>query len=188
MNASMFTIQELYSYSTAVRRKFARKLTTLPTSIPLKNREASFHSMKNILVHMIYVEDWLVNSAILGKGKTSYREPNFDSFDMRGAMSYLDDVESNTKAFLKDAGEGELRRKISLRFSPRQKHPYNLTVEECLLQSITEQLYHIGELIGFMWQENIRPPNMQWFIYNPRTQSLSGKRSRPTKTSRVVTK
>jgi len=183
----MFTIQELYFYAATVRRKFAKKLTGLPTSISLKNKEANFHSMKNILVHMIYVEDWLVNSAILRRGKASYKEPNFNSFDIQRAMNYLDDVESNTKAFLKQARENDLRRKINLRFSPRQEIPYNMTVEECLLQAITEQLYHIGELIGFMWQEDIRPPNMQWFLNNPRIQSRTGKRSR-SKAARAVIK
>jgi len=172
----MFTIQELYCYSSVVRRKFVRKLVRFPERTLLKNREASFHSIRNILVHMIYVEDWLVNSAILGK-KGGYREPNFDSFDIPKVISYLDQVESNTKNFLKAAKEKELRRKIKLRFSPRQKRPYNLTVEECLVQSFTEQLYHIGELITLMWQENIKPPDMQWFSNNPRTQTLIRTRS-----------
>jgi uncharacterized damage-inducible protein DinB len=173
----MFKIQELYCYSSVVRRKFVGKLVGLPERILLKNREASFHSIRNIMVHMIYVEDWLVNSAILGK-KGSYREPNFDSFDIPKVISYLNQVESNTKNFLKEATENELRRKIKLRFSPRQKRAYNLTVEECLVQSFTEQLYHIGELIALMWQENIKPPDMQWFSNNPRSQTLIRKRSK----------
>jgi uncharacterized damage-inducible protein DinB len=131
--------------------------------------------MRNILVHMIYVEDWLVNSAILGR-KGDYREPNFESFNsMRNVMNYLDEVESNTKAFLKNAKEKELRRKINLRFSSRQKRAYPLTVEECLLQSFTEQLYHIGELIALMWQENMKPPDMEWFSNNPRSQPRTKK-------------
>jgi hypothetical protein len=88
---------------------------------------------------MIYAEDWLVNSAILGR-RINYREPSFNSFDMRKVIGYLDEVELNTKAFLKSATENELRLKIKLRFSSRQKRAYDLTVEECLLQSFTEQL------------------------------------------------
>jgi uncharacterized damage-inducible protein DinB len=164
----MFTIQELYSYSSAVRRKFVRRLAGLPKALSLKNREASFHSIRNILVHMIYVEDWLVNSAILGR-RGEYRELDFESFDtMKKVINYLDTIESKTTIFLKNAKEKDLRRPMKLRFSPSQKRAYNLTVEECLLQSITEQLYHTGELIALMWQENIKPPNMEWFSNNPR--------------------
>ena len=46
---------------------------------------------------------------------------------------------------------------------------FNLSVEECLLQTFTEQLYHMGELIALLWQLNIEPPQMQWFYNNPRS-------------------
>jgi uncharacterized damage-inducible protein DinB len=42
---------------------------------------------------------------------------------------------------------------------------FDMTVEECLFQTFTEQLYHMGELIALLWQENVEPPKMQWF-YN----------------------
>jgi uncharacterized damage-inducible protein DinB len=163
----MLRIQEIYGHAAMVRRKFARKLAKLPSKISSKNNEASFHSMKNIMIHMIYVEDWLLRSAILGRGR-DYRERNFKSFrDMLAVLSYLDEVEAKTRAYLKNASEGELRRKVRLQFSPRGT-VYNVSVEECLYQSVTEQLYHIGELIALLWQENIRPPSMEWFSNNPR--------------------
>lgn len=166
----MFTIQELYNYSSRVRRKFVRRLAKLSNETLSDDKEASFHSMKNILVHMIYVEDWLVNSAILGK-KGEYREPKFESFsNMRMVIAYLAEVESSTEAYLKRATEDELRKNLKLRFSSRQKRAFDLTPEECILQSITEQLYHIGELIALLWQQNLEPPSMQWFLNNPRSQ------------------
>jgi uncharacterized damage-inducible protein DinB len=165
----MFTINELYNYSSAVRRNFAMKLARLPRRVTFENREASFHSMKNILVHMVYVEAWLVGSAILGE-KRSYKEPNFASFkNMRMVIEYLDQVESNTRTYLQHASKGELSRKVRFRFSSKQRHKYNLTAEECVFQSVTEQLFHIGELIALLWQEGIAPPNMEWFSNNPRT-------------------
>jgi len=55
------SIQELYDYSSRVRRRFAVKLSELPWSEVIKNREASFYSMGNILLHIIDNEDWMVN-------------------------------------------------------------------------------------------------------------------------------
>ena len=119
------------------------------------------------MIHMIYVEDWLLSSAILGRGR-DYREKNFKSFqDMDAVLSYLDKVEVKTRAYLKNVNERELRRKVKLQFSPRGA-VYPFTVEECLYQSATEQLYHLGELIALLWQENIKPPSMEWFSNNPR--------------------
>jgi len=160
-------IQEIYSHAATVRRKFARKLAKLPTKTVSKNNEASFHSMKDIMIHMIYVEDWMLSSAILGKGR-DYREKNFKAFhDMLAVLAYLDKVELKTRAYLKNVGERELRRKVRLQFSPRGA-VYDMSVEECLYQSITEQLYHLGELIALLWQEDIKPPSMEWFSNNPR--------------------
>jgi len=160
-------IEEIYSHAATVRRKFAKKLADLPTKTVTKDNEASFHSMKNIMIHMIYVEDWLLSSAILGRGR-NYREKNSKSFqDMRSVLSYLDNVEVMTRVYLKNASEHELRRRMKLQFSPRGA-VYDMSVEECLYQSVTEQLYHLGELIALLWQENIRPPSMEWFSNNPR--------------------
>jgi len=148
-------IQEIYSHAATVRRKFAKKLATLPTQTVTKDNEASFHSMKNIMIHMIYVEDWLLSSAILGRGR-NYREKNFESFqDMSAVLSYLDKVEVVTRAYLKNVSEHELRRKVKLQFSP-QGAAYDMSVEECLYQSITEQLYHLGELIALLQSCNLQ--------------------------------
>jgi uncharacterized damage-inducible protein DinB len=56
----MFDVKELYQYSSTVRRKFLEKLESLPWESVTKNREASFYSMRNILMHMIDNEDWVV--------------------------------------------------------------------------------------------------------------------------------
>ena len=119
------------------------------------------------MVHMIYVEDWLLSSAILGRGR-DYREKNFKSFqDIHAVLTYLDKVEAKTRAYLKNVSERELRRKVRLQFSPRGA-VYDMSVEECLYQSVTEQLYHLGELIALLWKENIKPPSMEWFSNSPR--------------------
>ena len=111
--------------------------------------------MKNIMIHMIYVEDWLLSSAIFGRGR-NYREKNFESFqDMSAVLSYLDKVEVVTRAYLKNVSEHELRRKVKLQFSP-QGAAYDMSVEECLYQSITEQLYHLGELIALLQSCNLQ--------------------------------
>lgn len=49
----MLSIPELYDYSSRVHRRFANKLSELPWDDVTKNREASFYSMRNILIHMI---------------------------------------------------------------------------------------------------------------------------------------
>jgi uncharacterized damage-inducible protein DinB len=162
----MFTVQELYQYSSRVRRGFARKLAELPWEEVEKNREASYYSMKNILLHMINNEEWIVNWVIRDKSTEYERRKSAEYTNMKMALSHLDDVERKTRSYIETADDRELIRSVKFVLSSGQS--FELSVEECLLQSFTEQLYHMGELIALLWQQNIEPPKMQWFWNNTR--------------------
>jgi len=165
----MFSISELHQYSSTVRGKFATKLSELPWSEVEKNREASFYSMKNILLHVIDNEDWMVNWVIRNKQQDYVRRKWEEYTSMKMVLDHLTEVEQKSKAYFSGLNESELNRKVNLTTQAGQV--FNLTVEECLLQSFTEQLYHLGELIALFWQINVEPPKMQWFWNNPRLQS-----------------
>jgi len=160
------TVQELFEYSRRVRYQFALKLNELRWDQVEKNREASFYSMKNILIHMIDNEDWIVNWVIPGKPDQYSRRKSAEYTNMDSVLEHFVEVEEKTKRFLREADEKELGRKVSFVISTGRT--FDLTVEDCLFQSFTEQLYHLGELIALLWQENIEPPKMQWFWNNPR--------------------
>ena len=107
MGFRLFTIPELYSYSSWVRRNFAEKLVELPVDVVVKNREASFYTMQNILVHMIDNEDWIVNWVIHGKSREYMRKKSEEYTDMTQVLQHLDEVENKTHAFLNAANEKE---------------------------------------------------------------------------------
>jgi len=165
----MFSISELHQYSSSVRDKFATKLSELPWTEVEKNREASFYSMKNILLHIIDNEDWMVNWVIQNKQQSYVRRKWEEYTGMKMVLDHLAEVQEKSRGYFARLNEAELNRKVSLTTAAGQV--FNLTVEECLLQSFTEQLYHMGELIALMWQINVEPPKMQWFWNNPRAQS-----------------
>lgn len=125
--------------------------------------------MRNILIHMIDNEDWIVNWVIHDKG-SEYKRVEADKYaDMAQVIAHLDQVESRTKEYLASirGRENEILNRRQ-KFSLRSGQSFDLTVEEILFQSFTEQLYHLGELIALLWQENFEPPQMQWFYNNPR--------------------
>ena len=162
----MFTIKELHEYSTRVRRSYANKLAELPWSEVDKNREATFYSMKGILVHMIDNEDWMINGVIPNKSKDYQRKKSAEFTSMKMVLDFLEKVDERSQAYFAQLNDAELSRRVKLTTSMGQT--FDLTVEECLFQSFTEQLYHLGELIALFWQDNIEPPKMQWFWNNPR--------------------
>jgi uncharacterized damage-inducible protein DinB len=160
----------MYDYSSAVRCKFLESLGAIPWGEATKDREASFHSMKNIFVHMIEVEDWMVNWVIPGKTE-AYRWDKFDEYDALSKVSaYLKETETGTRSYLARSPTDELSRTVTLKL--RSGDVFELSAEECVLQSVTEQLYHMGELIALFWQQDIRPPRMQWFWNNPRAKAM----------------
>ena len=162
----MFSIEELHQYSSRVRSSFANKLAELPWNEVDKNREASFHSMKNILLHMIGNEDWMVNWVIHNKSRDYVRGRSEQYTSMRMILDHLEEVEEKSRRYFAKLNDSELSRRVKLTTSAGQT--FDLSVEECLFQSFTEQIYHIGELIALLWQDNIEPPKMQWFWNNPR--------------------
>ena len=165
----MFSISELHQFASSVRRKFAIKLGELPWGEVEKNREASFYSMKNILLHMIDNEDWMVNWVIQNRSKEYSRKKSAEYTSMSTLLDHLDEVEAKSQGYFTKLSDDELKRRVTLTTSAGQT--FDLSVEECLFQSFTEQMYHMGELIALLWQDNIEPPRMQWFWNNPRTSS-----------------
>jgi uncharacterized damage-inducible protein DinB len=125
--------------------------------------------MKDVLLHIIDNEDMIVNWQVLGRGAEYKRARDWREYsNMQMIRNHLDEVEKKTRAYLERADEQELGRRVN--FAVRSG-TFDLSVEECLLQSFTEQLYHVGELIALLWQENIEPPRMQWFWNNPRARA-----------------
>jgi uncharacterized damage-inducible protein DinB len=152
----------LYNYSARVRRKFVIKLAELPWEKTQQNREASFHSMKNIVIHMIDNEDWIVNWVIRDRARDYKRERKSEEYtSMKMVTDHMDQVEAKTREYLARLNRDELSRHVN--FVLQSGESFDMTVEECLFQTFTEQLYHMGELIALLWQENIEPPKMQWF-------------------------
>ncbi len=164
----MITIQELNQFSSRVRRRFVQKLSELPWQEVEKNREASFQSMKGIVLHIIDNEDRIVNWVIQNKGKDYVRRDPEEYTNMKMILGHLDEVEKKAQQYLPRLHEDELAKRVTM--VTTTSGSFDLSVEECLIQSFTEQLYHIGELIALMWQDNIEPPQMQWFWNNPRSK------------------
>ncbi len=163
----MFSAKELYTYAANVRAKFLESLRGIPWDEVTTNREASFNSMRNVFVHMVEVEEWMVNW-VVAERTDAYPWDRFDEYDSIDKLQeYLSEVEAKTRRFLEKSDQSLLERKVTLRL--RSGDTFVLSVEECILQAFTEQLYHLGELIALFWQQDVRPPRMQWFWNNPRS-------------------
>jgi uncharacterized damage-inducible protein DinB len=156
-------LRQLFEYNSMVRRSFLDALSKLPWDEVIKNREPSFYSMRNIFLHTLDVEERLIHYLIRGK-IASWVKREFDEFNsvetIRARMLLTDEETAKTVQSLTQENLAEI-----VEFPRRDLPSVRMTVEDALVQNLTEQIHHRGELIALLWQMNIQPPSMQWHWY-----------------------
>jgi uncharacterized damage-inducible protein DinB len=169
--------RQLFEYNRIVRRMYLDALMGLPWKEVVKNREASFYSIRNIFLHTLDVEERLIHYLIRGK-IASWAKREFDEFgsiDIIKARVALTDDE--TAKILDSLTPNMLAERVE--FPRRDLPPVRLTVEDVLIQNLTEQIHHRGELIALFWQMNVEPPPMQWHWYVQEANEGRTKQRRP---------
>lgn len=157
---SIADFRSIYEYNWRVLRDYCDGLAKLPQDVVTKNREATYHSMKNIFFHILGVHDgWLNVTAQGGSAdRAVYDLENFDAIEtIRELRGYMDKVIEKERAFLAKLTDKDLDRPVQ----PEWKtHPHPL--RDALMQVTFEQAHHLGELIALFWQIDIEPPEMTW--------------------------
>ena len=90
------------------KEKICKQLSEMSWDEISKNREASFYSMKNILLHMIDNEDWIVNWVIHNKAQVQARQVESDEYSDMSQILSSSIALSGTKKYLSEASEEEL--------------------------------------------------------------------------------
>ncbi len=152
-------LRELYRYNGRVLRDFGDALSKLPPEALLKDREATYGSMKNIFHHILSVHDgWLNVTAQGASADPAMREKDFDEVEsMDELRAYLEKIIAKEERFLSTLKDKDLGRGVQPEWKTRP-HP----LRDALLQVTFEQAHHLGELIALFWQQDIEPPEMTW--------------------------
>jgi len=156
-------IAELIRYNHAARRRYLQALAKLPWSEVIKPRGASFDSMRNIFLHLTFMESRIIQYVIPGM-KKDWAQPSFDDFkDIEAVRRLVEDVEEGTEAYLKKLTPEELRREVILPW--RRDPPMIASVENILIMVALEDIHHYGELIALLWQAGEEAPYLSWLQY-----------------------
>jgi uncharacterized damage-inducible protein DinB len=151
-------VRKLLEYNESVRHKYFEKLAELSWEEFTKNREASFHSIRNIFVHTLgaidYWLDFLQKEDLHSKRK--YDE--YRTFDEVGA--YMECVEKRMQGYLDSLPIGTLGKTYTLKDDDNKT--VEITAEDVLIHVFEEEVHHRGELIALLWQMGIEPPSMGW--------------------------
>ena len=158
----MMEIVKLLEYSQYLQQKYLESMGTLPWDEVVKDRGASFNSLRNIYLHCVTVLDFYVNHLI--QGDTSYPRINNDDYDnIEKIGKYVEQVESKANAYLSKVTPEELSRKIERK--QRDGTSITVTVKDILIDFFQEETHHRGELIALLWQMDVRPPHTSWSRY-----------------------
>ncbi len=138
---------DLLEYSQFLRHKYLETLSTLPWAEVVKDRGASFPSLRDIYLHMIFVVDAYINYGL--QGNRDYPNINYNEYDsIEKITKYLDDVELRAGSNLRKMTPEELAKN-----------------EIVLFDFFQEETHHRGELIALLWQMDVEPPHTGFLQY-----------------------
>ena len=159
----MVETYELWRYATVLKHRYFDAFTKLPWEELVRDRDASFNSIRNIFLHIVNVEDFY--GSVLSRNAGKYNPYDFDGFNnMESIRRQMNEVEAKTKECLSSLGAEGLAREFEW------TRPDGVVVmgmgEDIVLHLALEQIHHFGELISLLWQTNVEPPHLGWLQYS----------------------
>jgi len=153
---------KLLEYSQFLRHKYLETLSKLSWEDLVKDRGASFPSLRDIYLHIVFVVDAYINYIL--QGNPNYPSLNYNEYDSIGKITkYLEQVESKANAYLSKVTPEELARNIERK--QKDGSTFLVPVEDMLLDFFQEETHHRGELIALLWQMDVAPPHMGFIQY-----------------------
>jgi uncharacterized damage-inducible protein DinB len=154
----MVEVRQLLEYNETVRHRYFEVLARLPWNEFVKNREASFHSLRNIFIHTLGAIDYWLDF-LQKEDRHSHRK--FDEYQtFQDVRTYREHVETRMKDYLNSLPTGGLQKKYIV--TNNANETAEVTAEDVLIHVFEEEVHHRGELIALLWQMGIEPPLMGW--------------------------
>ncbi len=154
----MVDIKELLAYNERLRHEYFTTFTKLPWKELAKNREASFQSIKNILVHTLGAIDFWLD---ILQEQNEHAKKDYDDYkSLSEVKAYMEHVERRTHTYLESLSPQKLQKTYTLK-DDRGK-TQTVTAEDILIHVFEEEVHHRGELNALLWQMGIDPPLMGW--------------------------
>jgi len=151
-------VKNLLEYNEEVRHRYFDALTKLPWDELVKNREASFHSLRNIFIHTLGAIDYWLDF-LLKEQLHSHREFN-EYNSIEDIRRYMQQVEARLHRYLDSLSSKELMKKYTRTNDAGEN--IEITAEDVLVHVFEEEVHHRGEIIGLLWQMGVEPPLMGW--------------------------
>lgn len=149
----MVDIKALLAYNDAERRAFFKSFAKLSWKEFTKNREASFHSIRNIFIHTLNATDYWLD--FLQKEHRCSKKKFEEYKSLKEIATYMKHVENRMNKYLESLSPEDSNKKYQ---GKRDGKLETVTTEDILVHVFEEEVHHRGELIALFWQIGIKPP------------------------------
>jgi uncharacterized damage-inducible protein DinB len=151
-------VRKLLEYNEIVRHRYFEGLTRLSWDEFTENREASFHSIRNIFVHTLGVMDYWLDFLQRQNLHSKREYDEYRTFEQ--VRAYMEHVEKRMQDYLDSSSIEGLKK--TYRVTGDDDKTVKITAEDVLIHVFEEEVHHRGELIALLWQMGIEPPSMGW--------------------------
>jgi uncharacterized damage-inducible protein DinB len=153
--------RELFNYNHIVRQNYIDAFKqNLSWQDMVKNHETAWLSLKDTLLHIIWVEDSWINYSIQGLEDPNRPFPYSNYNSWNAIEDYNLKCTLKVNKYLSSLRHDDLWKPISRINNDGIRR--NTTLRDVLIHVITEELHHRGEIIAILWQMNFQPPDMGW--------------------------
>ena len=167
-----FDFRELFAYNHNVRQEYINAFKkTLTWQEMTRNHETAWLSLKDTLLHIIWVEDSWINYSIQDMEDPN-RPFNYSKYQTWESIEeYNSKVTSKVDKYLFNIEQEDLDKKVH-RVNNDGGVRRTSMVKDVLIHVVTEELHHRGEMIAILWQMDIQPPDMGWLSTMKKTDPL----------------
>nr|ADQ54422.1 DinB domain protein [uncultured marine crenarchaeote E37-7F] len=154
----MVDIMKFLEYNEEVRHRYFNTLVGLSWEEMVKNREASFHSLRNIFVHTLNAINYWLD--FLQNEKQYVRRQFIEYKNIEDVRRYMEHVEARLQKYVTSLTQEDLKRVYTT--INDLGNSVKICVEDVLIHLVEEEIHHRGELIALLWQIGVKPPIMGW--------------------------
>ena len=163
--------KELFNYNHTVRQNYIDAFKQkISWEDMIKNRETGWLSLKDTLLHIIWVEDSWINYSVQG-----LEDPNRPfPYSKYNSWNAVDDYNLTSTLKIKNHLSSLMPKDLWRSVSRINIDGIRRTtiVRDVLIHVLVEELHHRGEIIAILWQMNIQPPDMGWLSVMKKTDPV----------------
>jgi uncharacterized damage-inducible protein DinB len=169
-------LRSLVEYDRAVFDRFVRRVRRLPWKAASRKRGIGHESLFDTLVHVLNVREAWFAYIIRGRNSDAelgalFKETRRHPHDWKGFDAYARQVWAEVDTTVAGMTPAKASRPVSVFWMAGR-----YTVRDAFLQASFEEAHHLGEIIGALWQDDVKPPDMTWI--DVRRAPRTGPRSR----------